>query len=91
MNSQATSLQSYRSIKRDGLQQRHYGIITSALEKIGEGNATAIADACSLNKYQVGKRTGDMRKLGLLVDTGTVAKSDAGRASVVYRLPKKEN
>jgi hypothetical protein len=81
-----TSLQAYKSVQ-GGTVAAHEQLIMKALEK-GPANAYQISLRCSLNKYQVGKRTGKMIEDGKIVPTGKQDVTDTNRQADVYELVK---
>lgn len=64
-----TSLEAYRSLKPDKIQQIYTDIIR-ALSVIGEGTFEDIASWLKIDKSRVWKRLSEMQKLGMIYNTG---------------------
>lgn len=67
-----------------GIQADHHRRILKALE-VGPAGQTVIGQRCDLDKHRVGKRLGEMGKLGLIEKTGRVLVNETGRREREWR------
>jgi DNA-binding Lrp family transcriptional regulator len=81
-----TSLLAYERIMRPGAKETTYKKIINALMSIGTGNYEAIAKSCCTDESKVWKRLGEMRNMGLIIDTGLRVQTKNNNKSMVYAL-----
>ena len=82
-----TSLEAYYNrIVDTGARETTYKKILDALKKIGEGNYELIAAAANEKESRIWKRIGELRKDGLVIDTGKRMQTKDNNASMVYAL-----
>lgn len=67
-----------------GVQADHHRRILAALE-LGPAGATVIGQRCNLDKHKVGKRLGEMGRIGLIETTGRVLVNETGRKEREWR------
>lgn len=67
-----------------GVQADHHRRILAALE-LGPAGQTVIGQRCNLDKHKVGKRLGEMGRLGLIEQTGRVLVNETGRREREWR------
>lgn len=80
-----TSLDAHDSIL--DMKLEHFKKISEALEKLKVGGIyTEIADACSLDPIQVGRRLGEMERAGIIYSVGIKRKTPSGRDAMVKQL-----
>lgn len=82
-----TSLEAYYNrIVDTGARETTYKKILDALKKIGEGNYELIAAAANEKESRIWKRIGELRKDGLVIDTGKRMQTKDNNASMIYAL-----
>lgn len=81
-----TSLQAYDRICRPGARETTYLKIIKALEKIVEGNYEAIAKQAEEKESRIWKRLGELRSMGIIIDTGKRTLTKDNNNSMVYSL-----
>jgi hypothetical protein len=67
-----------------GVQADHHRRILEALE-LGPAGQTLIGQRCNLDKHRVGKRLGEMGRLGLIQQTGRTLVNETGRREREWR------
>jgi len=72
------------SFQAVGVQADHHRRILKALE-LGPAGQTLIGQRCNLDKHRVGKRLGEMGRIGLIEQTGRTLVNDAGRREREWR------
>lgn len=81
-----TSMEAYQRIMMPGARECTYKKVLESLQRIGEGNYEAIAAACFEKESRIWKRLGEMRNMGLIVDTGKRTLTKDNNNSMVYAL-----
>ena len=72
------------AVQAVGVQADHHRRILEALE-LGPAGQTLIGQRCNLDKHRVGKRLGEMGRLGLIEQTGRVLVNETGRKEREWR------
>jgi len=80
-----TSLQAYERITQQ-VRDTTYKKIIEALKKIGEGNYELIAAAAFEKESRIWKRLGELRNMGVIIDTGKRTLTKDNNNSMVYAL-----
>lgn len=80
-----TSLQAYERITQQ-VRDTTYKKIIDALKKIGKGNYELIAAAAFEKESRIWKRLGELRNMGVIIDTGERTLTKDNNNSMVYAL-----
>jgi len=80
-----TSLQAYERITQK-VRDTTYKKIIEALKKIGEGNYEAISLAAGEKESRIWKRLGELRNMGVIIDTGKRTLTKDNNNSMVYAI-----
>ncbi len=81
-----TSLEAYQRIMHPGVRETTYKKIIQALKVIGEGNYEKIAAAAFEKESRIWKRLGELRNMGVIIDTGKRTLTKDNNNSMVYAL-----
>lgn len=65
--------------------------ILKALERYGPMTSEEITRKTSLNLWQCGRRVPDLRKAGLVIDTGERRKNESGRPACVWAVAEDQS
>lgn len=80
-----TSRNAADRVVASGVVGNHYRRILAAL-KLGAAGASEIGRRADMEPHRVGKRTGEMRRLGMIEYTGRTVKNQTGGHEAEYRL-----
>lgn len=86
-----TSKLAYDKIMAPGARDNHYKKIILALEWIFEGTNYEIAKQARLKPEQVWKRTGELCRDGVIIDTNKRGVSPDGNKAIIYTLAENKS